>query len=292
MPRITVAVAVYNGTATLAAALDSVVNQSFKDYNILVLDDGSQDDPSRIVEKYPATYVRQTNQGLGAARKRLTLEAAGEWIAFLDHDDTWRPDKLQRQVDAIQPGDVVIHSEGTYVYPDHEIVREAVFNDDSFSAVLPNNRILASSALYHRETMLQAGNFTADTVRCSDWYGWMKLASRGKFRHLPDPMIRYHVLDSSLANAGLKFYDARRHIIERYFLGEFDQFFGSMSSRRQTEVRHQLRRELALSLSGMARSQQKSGNRAEAVKLAKKALSTAPDVAKVVSRASGILLGR
>ena len=292
MPRITVAVAVYNGTATLAAALDSVVNQSFTDYDILVVDDGSQDDPEKIIEQYPARYVKQPNQGLGAARERLTKEAEGEWIAFLDHDDTWHPEKLQRQVDAIRSGDVLVHCEGTYVYPDHEVIRESVFTDDPFAALLPNNRILASSALYHRDSMLAAGNFTADTVRCSDWYGWMKLAALGSFRHLPDNLIRYHVLDSSLANAGFRFFDARRHIIERYFLGEFEAFFGSLSQKRQSEVRTHLRRELALSLSGMARSKHLSGNRAEAVLLAKRAITTSPDVAKVVSRASGIFLGR
>jgi len=290
MPRITVAVAVYNGTATLAAALDSVMQQSYQDFDILVLDDGSQDDPHRIVEQYPARYLRQSNQGLGAARERLTNEAKGEWIAFLDHDDTWHPEKLQRQMDAVRPGDVMVHSEGTYVYPDREVIRGLTFTDDSFAALLPNNRILASSAVYHQQSMVRAGNFTADTVRCSDWYGWMRLASHGRFRHLPENLIRYHVLDTSLANAGFRFFDARRHIIERHFLGEFEGFFGSLSPKRQLEVRTHLRRELALSLSGMARSQQRSGNRAEAVQLAKRALTTAPDVAKVVSRASGILL--
>ena len=292
MPRITVAVAVYNGTATLAAALDSVLQQTFRDYDILLLDDGSQDDPAAIVSRYPVTFLRQSNLGLGAARERLTIEATGEWIAFLDHDDTWHPEKLQRQIDAVELGDVLVHTEGTYVYPNYEVVRASTFSQDSFSALLPNNRILASSVLYHRETMISAGNFTSDTVRCSDWYGWMKLALRGTFRHVPENLVRYHVLDSSLANAGLRFFEARRHIIERHFLGDFEEFFGSLSVKRKSEVRRQLRRELALSLSGMARSEHLSGNRSEALQLAKRAISTAPDVVKVVSRASGIFLGR
>jgi len=290
--RVTVAIAVYNGASTLAAALESVLSQSFTDYDILVLDDGSQDHPQTIVDAFPATYIWQANQGLGAARKRLTELATGEWIAFLDHDDTWHPEKLRRQMDALQTGDVLVHSEGTYVYPDREVERNERFTEDPFAALLPNNRVLASSAIYHRQTLLDAGNFTADTVRCSDWFGWMLLASKGNFRHVPENLIRYHVLESSLANSGFRFFDARRHIIENHFLANFDRFFGSLSQARQAAARRQLRRELALSISGMARSQQRSGNRPEAVQLARRALSLGLDVPKVVTRASGVLLGR
>ncbi len=292
MAKVTVAIAVFNGASTLETALASVVAQTYEDYDILVLDDGSVDDAKSIVERYLATYVRQMNQGLGAARKHLTEMATGEWIAFLDHDDTWHPDKLKRQMEALRSGDVLVHSEGTFVYPTREVERSELFTEDPFDALLPNNRVLASSAIYHRQSLLDAGNFIADTVRCSDWYGWMLLASKGNFRHVPDNLIRYHVLESSLANSGLKFFDARRHIIENHFLAHFDRFFGSLPAQRQNSIRRQLRRELALSISGMARSQQKSGNRSEAVQLARRALSLGLDVPKVVTRASGVLLGR
>jgi len=290
--RVTVGIAVYNGAETIGRAIESVLSQTYRDFDVLVIDDGSQDDSADIAKGYGVPTFSQPNAGLGATRARLVSESPGEWVAFLDHDDTWHPDKLARQMGAIQHGDVLCHTEATFAYSDHDEVRRQRFTGDGFQTLLPNNRVIASSAVFNREAMVKAGNFVADTIRCSDWYGWMLLASVGTFQHVPESLVRYHVLESSLANAGFRFYDARRHLIENHFLLQFERFFCTLPPKRQIAIRRQLRRELALSLSGMARSQQSSGNRSEAVQLAKRALSMGADVAKVVSRASGILLGR
>src|ERR1041384_2287951 len=98
MPRVTVALAVYNGAETLAKSLQSALDQTYRDFSILVLDDGSTDNSASIAESLGCRVVSQSNQGLGAGRKKLVEEADGEFIAFLDHDDFWVPDKLEKQI--------------------------------------------------------------------------------------------------------------------------------------------------------------------------------------------------
>src|SRR4051812_22846814 len=123
MPRVTVCLAVYNGADTLGAALQSAKEQTFRDFDLLVLDDGSTDDSPAIAEGMGAKVIRQANQGLGAGRKRLVEEADGELIAFLDHDDLWVPDKLEKQVSLLDAsGAAMVHSDAWYEYDDGSIV--------------------------------------------------------------------------------------------------------------------------------------------------------------------------
>lgn len=104
LPAVTVAIPAYKSGATLARALDSVCAQTYPGIvQILVVDDGSPDDDARrICAGYPSVqYFRQENQGVLGARNAGLSMAVGEWLALLDHDDAWKPDKIQRQVDAL-----------------------------------------------------------------------------------------------------------------------------------------------------------------------------------------------
>ncbi len=187
MPRVTVALAVYNGAATLRDALETVFAQTYKDYDVLILDDGSTDESVKIAQEFPVRLIQQANAGLGAGRKRLTEEATGDYVAFIDHDDFWLPQKLEMQMASIESGGFdLVHADGWYIYEDgREVPRDWSIPRTSraWDHILPSNRVIASSAIYRREAMLAAGNFVADTVRCSDWYGWMLLAPGNRFHH-------------------------------------------------------------------------------------------------------------
>lgn len=98
-PRVSVLIPTYNYGAFLPAALESVFAQTYTDYEVIVLDDGSTDDTAEIVAGYPQVrYIYQEKAGIAAARNRLLEEAQGEFVAFLDADDLWAADKLEKQL--------------------------------------------------------------------------------------------------------------------------------------------------------------------------------------------------
>jgi len=297
MPRVTVCLAVYNGAASVRKAIQTVLDQTYRDFDILVLDDGSTDASPDIVqamidEGHPIRLIRTPNAGLGEGRRRMTLEATGEFIAFIDHDDFWLPHKLAAQVKQLDDtGAVLAHADAWYVYNDgREVPRELALSDSPWECLLPNNRIIASTVLYRRESMLEAGNFVADTVRCSDWYGWAILAKNGRFVHWPEKVVRYSVLSSSLANAGFRFFDAQRHIIENHFFPRFDELMAGVPVAEAKRYRKVLRQTLGAAYSGMARQKLRAGDSPTARRLAQKSILVGYDVLRVWSRSLGILL--
>lgn len=102
-PRISVIVPVYNGERFLAEAIESILAQTYKNYEIIVVDDGSTDRTREIASAYPQViYLHQVNSGTAAARNRGILSARGELLAFLDADDVWVPGKLEWQMAAFE----------------------------------------------------------------------------------------------------------------------------------------------------------------------------------------------
>lgn len=294
MPRVTVCMAVYNGKETIEAALESVVAQTYQDFRIIVLDDGSSDDSISRVEKFDATTISVPNGGLGAARKRLVEEADGELIAFIDRDDLWLPEKLEREVAHLDfTGADLVHADGWYVYEGGgEVARNLAIDPatHAFEHILPNNRIIASSVLFKRDAMLAAGNFVSETPRCSDWYGWMMMARKFKFAHLAEKLVRYNVLSTSLANSGYRFHESQYKLITEHFLPRRAELFGALSPADRNRYRRTLVRDAGIALSAMARHKKRDGEPILARKLAIEAIKISPDVLRVWTRALSVCM--
>ena len=99
-PTVSVIIPTFNRCDYLSAAVNSVLGQSYRDFDLFVIDDGSTDRTSRVIKKYgdALTYIRQDNRGPSAARNRGIRASDGCLVAFLDSDDSWMPDKLLHQV--------------------------------------------------------------------------------------------------------------------------------------------------------------------------------------------------
>ena len=117
--HVSVIIPTYNRSVLLERALRSIFNQTTRPAQVIVVDDGSSDDTSkRVCAEFPEVrYIRQCNQGVSSARNRGILEAREEWLAFLDSDDEWLPDKLQVQTRALEenPGFLVCHSNEIWI---------------------------------------------------------------------------------------------------------------------------------------------------------------------------------
>jgi glycosyltransferase involved in cell wall biosynthesis len=112
MPKVSVIIPAYNHGQFIGQTLESVFSQTFLDFEVIVVNDGSPDDTEEVLRSYiergRIRYFRQDNQGVAAARNRGASEAIGEYLAFLDDDDYWPPDKLDWQVAAMESCDAVM----------------------------------------------------------------------------------------------------------------------------------------------------------------------------------------
>src|SRR5579862_1470788 len=106
--RVSVCLPVLNGEETLARTLDSVFAQTYRDFEVLVFDDGSTDRTAEIASEYDVRLIRSDNVGVAEARNRMLREAKGELVAFIDADDEWLPEKLEKQIHALDSQEAVL----------------------------------------------------------------------------------------------------------------------------------------------------------------------------------------
>lgn len=198
MRRITISLIVptFNRAHTLRRALDSVYAQTLQPDEVLVVDDGSSDGTEELVRsEYPqAQYLRQPNAGVSSARNRGIRAAQGDWIALLDSDDAWLPQKLARQVAVIaaDPALSIVHTDeiwirrGVRVNPmkKHKKPDGAIF-----AQCLPFCVMSPSSVLIRKQVLFDVGLFDESLPACEDYDLWLKLCSRLPVRLVDDALV-------------------------------------------------------------------------------------------------------
>ncbi len=102
-PKVSINLCCYNSEKYLRETLDSIVNQTYNDWELIIINDGSSDSTESIIheyikQEYPIIYHYQENKGLGFSRNEALKRSQGKYIAFIDHDDLWMPEKLEKQI--------------------------------------------------------------------------------------------------------------------------------------------------------------------------------------------------
>lgn len=200
-PAVSVVIPTYNRARLLRRAIQSVLAQTFTDFEILIVDDGSTDDTPAVVEGFDDARIRYLpqpeNAGVSAARNRGLREARGAFIAFLDSDDTWYPHKLALQVPQMRdlPDDVgllycgVENDDGrgncSLVTPTHR--------GDLYRQLLLSNVLHGTSGvMIRRAVVATAGFFDEGIPAIEDYDYWLRVARFFKFDFIAEPLIRYH----------------------------------------------------------------------------------------------------
>jgi glycosyltransferase involved in cell wall biosynthesis len=185
MPRVSIIIPTHNRKAFVQEAVDSVLAQTYEDYELIVVDDGSADDTGEALKRYEKRlhYLYQTNQGVSAARNDGLAHARGEFIAFLDSDDLWLPKKLAKQVAYMDQ-----HPEAQICYTDEIWIRRgkrvnpkkrhAKYSGEIYRRCLPLCIISPSSALMRRGLFEQVGTFDPGLPVCEDYDLWLRVAAR------------------------------------------------------------------------------------------------------------------
>lgn len=231
-PVVSVVIPAHNATDLIVNALDSVRAQTFRDYEVIVVDNGSTDDTYGLVSGYIAgagmrgRCVRQENRGIAGARNRGLAEASGEYIALLDHDDTWTPDKLERVLSVFSddPGLCVVCSKARMVNERGEVI--GVLNTgpdqkDIYTALLfKRNYLAVSYSVFKRSCALEIGGFRTDPVYSTveDYDFWIRLSRKCRFRFIPDLLGDYMVRSTSASAAVSSHFSNLRSMLEEHLL--------------------------------------------------------------------------
>lgn len=213
--KISVVIPAYNAARFLPRCLKSVFAQTLKPVEVIVVDDGSTDNTAEVAAALGAKLISRTNGGLSAARNTGIQSASSEWIALLDADDLWAPDKLARQAACVGP-DIVLVYTGIRYFDDNGKREERPAIDPVTARKMLRycNPITPSSALVRRDAVVQDGGFREDIRACEDWEMWFRLQRLGQFEAVSDPLTDYYVYPNSLsANPG-KMLEALDRIID------------------------------------------------------------------------------
>lgn len=211
-PTISVALTVYNSDRYLSRCLDSILNQTFADFEFLIIDDGSTDQSLRILRDYATQDPRirlthQANLGIPKTRNALLQQATGDFVAVMDADDVALPDRFAQQVDFLRS------------YPDVVCVGSAVDWIDESDRYLGHcpmpeqneeiQRLLVGgiSMLHHpctmvqRAAMLQVGGYDESMVASSDLDLWLRLGEIGQLANLPQTLLHYRLHSQSITHS-------------------------------------------------------------------------------------------
>jgi len=203
LPLVTVLIPAYNSERYLDETLDSACRQSFADIEILVIDDGSKDGTADLVRRWTGKDSRiqlfqQPNGGVSSARNRGLAEAKGRYIAFLDADDLWAPDKLAAQLAVFERADVgLVHTGVMDIDADGQpcppVEPWGKGEGRVFETLLTSNFICCSSVMIKVE-LLQPPHARFMAGRLSeDWLLWCELSTRCAFGYVDRPLVRYRV---------------------------------------------------------------------------------------------------
>ena len=225
-PMVSVVIPAYNSSQFIAAAVESIRRQTFSDYEIIVVNDGSPDTPDLETALQPFSsklhYFRQENRGPSAARNLGIRNARGRYIAFLDSDDVWLPHHLSEQL-----GHFGNDSTLGLVYANNAQIKNGEYLHDAFDRFPQRGPVTLASLLEYRcvvntssvvvvrEALLEVGLFDEEMWRCEDFDLWLRLAERG-VKMTYDPGVQVvHRLGAGLASDKERMKTARQAVFQK-----------------------------------------------------------------------------
>ncbi|WP_455205920.1 glycosyltransferase family 2 protein [Kaarinaea lacus] len=194
---IAVIIPTHNRSRLLKRALQSVLAQTRSADEIVVVDDGSTDDTRQLLQtEFPQVrYVYQSQQGVSKARNTGINATSSEWIALLDSDDEWLPEKLELQMLQLQqhPRNRLCHTDEIWIRRGvrvNAMAKHQKYGGDIYDKCLPLCAISPSSTLVHRELLEEVGTFDEDLPACEDYDLWLRICCRFPVLFIDKPLIK------------------------------------------------------------------------------------------------------
>lgn len=222
--KISVIIPAYNRVSTLARAIDSVLAQSYSADEIIVVDDGSTDATSEVAKMYDeVNLLRQKKMGVSAACNNGVMMATNEWIAFLDPDDTWHPQKLQEQVAYHRKNKAckASYTDEMWIRDDKEIAIPEMFEKPrkaTFENCLIGCDIAPSSVVMQKKLFDRLGGFDESMEACEDYDLWLRILQEDEIALIDRKLVNRHIGSDDELTAGdsCRVKALEKHLESRY----------------------------------------------------------------------------
>lgn len=216
----------YNQSQYVGSAINSVLNQTYTYYEIIVVDDGSTDNSREVLSKFDnkIRYIWQENKGLAGARNTGIQAARGEYIGLLDADDEWLPTYLEEMVSFADnnPESSVYYCRAQAMDADGKDLPQ-IFGgpvlppEQTRHALLRANFIIPTTILMHRQAITQAGLFDQNLRSCEDWDLWLRLLPTHQIIGKNDILVKYRIHGTSLSTDPTAMQKATKLVVEKHF---------------------------------------------------------------------------
>ncbi|MCA9405808.1 MAG: glycosyltransferase [Candidatus Omnitrophica bacterium] len=223
MSKVSVVIPAFNSAAYIRETINSVLNQSFKDLEVVVVDDGSKDNTGELLKDYHSKvrYILKENGGPASARNLGIKEAKGEFIAFLDADDLWMSDKLEKQLERFNGEDIglVFSSVQKMDKDNHDLpdyVNRERFEGRVFEKLFNKNFVPTSTVLVRKSCFEEFGVFDEDPelISVEDYDMWLRIASKYKLAHVDEKLVRYRVHENNISKNLARSYFGEIKVLE------------------------------------------------------------------------------
>jgi glycosyltransferase involved in cell wall biosynthesis len=226
-PGVSVVIPSYNSAAYLPEAIDSALNQTVAPLEVIVVNDGSTDETPQILERYRGRLVviTQENRGLSGARNSGIAAASGELIAFLDADDVWLPEKLEKQVACLaeHPRAGLVHSAAHWWNP--ETGERSIRSNGNphqvagacYKEFFAYNRVTVSTIVVPQECLAQVGNFDEEIRRptTQDYDLCIRIARHYELAYVDEPLVLYRLHTSNASNQLLPIWEDALYVLRK-----------------------------------------------------------------------------
>ena len=225
-PIVSVIIPTYNRAHLIGKAINSVLSQTYQDFEIIVVDDGSTDNTREIIRSFKEKRVKyikkyKKNRGISVARNIGIKVARGKYIALLDSDDEWLPEKLNKQIKVLQSESPEVGVVCSWSYNIDEkgnyISKRCLPKKDGYiyEDLLSTNPISVPTMLIRKECFNRVGLFDDLLNAQEDWDMWIRIAKYYRFALIKIPLVKYRLHSNQLSkNLGVKIITANRILVK------------------------------------------------------------------------------
>ncbi len=232
-PKVSVVISTYNRASMLKRAIQSVLAQTFQDFELIVVDNASTDNTQKIVKSFSDERLRYIchamNRGGSAARNTGIKNSKGQYIAFLDDDDEWFSQKLEKQVKKMDATPLA-----GLIYVGSEVFNEKKQNIEQvywpqFRGQLYKRLLLStifssvSNVLIRQECFQKVGLFDEGLTSCQDWEMWLRIACEYEFDFVPEILLRINVHEEHISTNYQSLIPGRTRMVQKHY-DEFKKF--------------------------------------------------------------------
>ncbi len=205
MSRVSIVIPSYNRAEYIAATIDSVIKQTFTDWELIFIDDGSTDNTEELVKRYVEAdsrikYFKQKNSERAVARSYGMSLAQGEYICLVDSDDIWYPEKLAKQVSVMDKDAslVLCYAAVDRIDLTGMPVKSAArqyqgYSGDIYNELLKRNFIPSVTPMFRQQYFIEVGAQRTEFIPYEDWDFWLRLSRLGNFHHIKEPLGAYRL---------------------------------------------------------------------------------------------------